>query len=1668
MGVTNQTSNNFIDTIDRMVDAAISKAKYDKTITATIVKCEDAVAGKYRVKYKENYLPAYSLDTSISYSNGQSVFIQVPESDFGKTKTIIGLAKGTEREAQNIGSIVDSEDKHYFELSKTIYFTSFGDNYKEITMPAVGHELVIYDERGGTSDNNIYAQFLDPNKNVKKFQNFIDNYNTLNSIYEKVRIKCVLSLQTHISNTTGVYGIKITSTRKDGSTVAIDFSSQDFTGTPFTYTLTHKENLYFELAEDAVNIKVSLYTSNDITLGEDDYIKANMEWRLAAYSADITTNITQLRIRANTLLFTNNISEIPISADYLKAGQLIVENSQLKLIKWYVTSSDISTQSDGTGPWYKYQTSPVLQREGPQQILNKNELNLFDKKIHIFATIDIGNNTTIVSNILTFSANSGAGLGDPAKMVREKYNPDYPPSSTDVNRYLKMVSSEYLTINSEEMRAETYCFGVLYNGSIIKNGAAVPQEVGQFDNEIYELTWKQVNATNNAPASWLLDDHDVPRDDFVIMQLVNAEMNAALVCTIKGKGTQTVDGKTIQKEEYFGSVSTKFLITSQEAPISTDLDVNPTVVSVKYDSSGYWGENWDGFSKELEVSEDNQKKREILITAQYHEGGTNKEPLNYCWYYNKKSGFKINGVTTNNIVKENDVEYSKYPNYYKVVTKEGQVTVKISQTHDFDAGQLIVVAQKSNATITSDPTAIIQFNYRREFTTNSSAKEIGGIPYQDASGTAIIPEALETIYYIKNGADYRTYRNKYDSNNSPILNDSSKWFEAMNGSQAGTFTLDKTTNNNIVKNAFELDETKTLFSRPGHGSEISVLKEILKGNDPNNLQNIHSLLTGSFVTEQVKDETTGQVTGNFIQYFKKGIGLFIVENESAIKPKWNEVVNYIVLAQSGCVDYTRGDTARISFKETPPTTLEYVWTVHQNLIRKADNVVETAKLISIKGAKNNQPFTTADATISFKFSKDVNFLQYDLAGFGVSCIIRNSSTKEILAYGFFPIDIKTALDEPSLRHYKGKGNEFTEITDANGATTGYIYTNAMHAGRFTGTPDIDGRQRGWSGVIAGEIGDVNQSGHNAQEAFYGLRGYKEGVVTYELGTDDGHVRMGRVDEGYIEIIPGTSPLIRSGNYSEGSGGKGITINFSNAPFIKYGNGNFEVNENGILSAKGAKIQGLLSSTYENYWNDTFPFTVEGDTKATLKVGKFSESTNEVGFAITSKRVISTTLDNGTEVVVPSTNAADPGYVIKKATGTCTYVNTSITDEGFTFGRYAGTIEDGDMKDDGMIEGIRYDFNNGLYVSGTIRARKGIIGGWTIQSDSITSPGGGLILKANGEIIGYTPQPAKGTAYEGGPSDNDYGDYLKIQRDTISWAQPQSGTSGTHIEKQWIQTPQGEWRQVDTVVKDPLTYQVTSSMTSSNGTVSLAAPNGVSIASSGGGNLSATANSVTTSIGQKKSIETTVENTSGETSDGKNLLARSVLKLCKTVVGEATCIYQEINGERTYFKGSISKKDIGHKACKKIECTFEASCKWITDINPNTGENEGVGEAYARSIAKDWKAADIRAKKPAYDYKVESSNVQNETASILGRAPDKVTFKSPVEGEYTKVTKQGTAQKVSGFSYDIQEQYPPNFNDGQNNLILHYTLITDDNDEVLSLEYPNGVTTYFVFEEAEGE
>ena len=72
-----------LDAIQMVVDNAVSKASYDKTIQATISKCVDEAMGKYIVKYQNSSFYAYSYNRDVTYSNGTLVYVLVPGNDMG-------------------------------------------------------------------------------------------------------------------------------------------------------------------------------------------------------------------------------------------------------------------------------------------------------------------------------------------------------------------------------------------------------------------------------------------------------------------------------------------------------------------------------------------------------------------------------------------------------------------------------------------------------------------------------------------------------------------------------------------------------------------------------------------------------------------------------------------------------------------------------------------------------------------------------------------------------------------------------------------------------------------------------------------------------------------------------------------------------------------------------------------------------------------------------------------------------------------------------------------------------------------------------------------------------------------------------------------------------------------------------------------------------------------------------------------------------------------------------------------------------------------------------------------------------------------------------------------------------------------------------------------------
>ena len=90
MGTQSNYAKTILDSIDVMVERALTTAKFDKTVSASIVSCMDAATGKYKVKYQDGTYQATAENIDTKYSDGANVYMLVPQGDFTKPKKIIG------------------------------------------------------------------------------------------------------------------------------------------------------------------------------------------------------------------------------------------------------------------------------------------------------------------------------------------------------------------------------------------------------------------------------------------------------------------------------------------------------------------------------------------------------------------------------------------------------------------------------------------------------------------------------------------------------------------------------------------------------------------------------------------------------------------------------------------------------------------------------------------------------------------------------------------------------------------------------------------------------------------------------------------------------------------------------------------------------------------------------------------------------------------------------------------------------------------------------------------------------------------------------------------------------------------------------------------------------------------------------------------------------------------------------------------------------------------------------------------------------------------------------------------------------------------------------------------------------------------------------------------
>lgn len=81
------------EAMEYIAEKAVARASYDKTIQATVIRCEDEITGQYKVKYQDSSFYAYAASTDITYNPNALVYILVPGNNMGNTKTILGTVK---------------------------------------------------------------------------------------------------------------------------------------------------------------------------------------------------------------------------------------------------------------------------------------------------------------------------------------------------------------------------------------------------------------------------------------------------------------------------------------------------------------------------------------------------------------------------------------------------------------------------------------------------------------------------------------------------------------------------------------------------------------------------------------------------------------------------------------------------------------------------------------------------------------------------------------------------------------------------------------------------------------------------------------------------------------------------------------------------------------------------------------------------------------------------------------------------------------------------------------------------------------------------------------------------------------------------------------------------------------------------------------------------------------------------------------------------------------------------------------------------------------------------------------------------------------------------------------------------------------------------------------
>lgn len=212
--------------ISTIVDNSVSALKVDKTITASVISCNNAVTGEYILNYNGGRITAYTEDASKSYVKNQSVYVLVPSGEISNRKVILGVA-------QNIGT-----DENLTSTAAAL------DNYNLLGMSLLTAPDATFYPKGVNSYNKTDVSILYEHSRTESSDDAYMAYQSQNaqknlSRAEKLLIQASFRTnlkEDHKYNTKGTYGFIVGVAFKDNQNTEVKYDAELASGGSSVFT----------------------------------------------------------------------------------------------------------------------------------------------------------------------------------------------------------------------------------------------------------------------------------------------------------------------------------------------------------------------------------------------------------------------------------------------------------------------------------------------------------------------------------------------------------------------------------------------------------------------------------------------------------------------------------------------------------------------------------------------------------------------------------------------------------------------------------------------------------------------------------------------------------------------------------------------------------------------------------------------------------------------------------------------------------------------------------------------------------------------------------------------------------------------------------------------------------------------------------------------------------------------------------------------------------------------------------------------------------------------------------------------------------------------------------------------------------------------------------------